>query len=39
MYRKPIDKSGMLVVDLEGDKPVRWEYVPPPKVDKQASIA
>jgi hypothetical protein len=29
----------MLVVDLEGDKPVRWEYVPPPKVDKQASIA
>jgi hypothetical protein len=26
-------------VDMEGDKPVRWEYVPPPKVEKQANVA
>ncbi len=36
MYRKAVDKAGMLVVDMEGDKAVRWEYVPPPKVEKQA---
>jgi diguanylate cyclase (GGDEF)-like protein len=36
MYRKAVDKAGMLVVDMDGDKPVRWEYVPPPKVEKQA---
>jgi len=39
MYRKAIDKSGMLVLDLDGDKPVRWEYVPPPKVEKPAEVA
>src|SRR6266851_5534701 len=39
MYRKAVDKAGMLVVDMDGDKPVRWEYVPPPKVEKQASVA
>ena len=39
MYRKSIDKSGMLVVDLEGEKPVGWEYVPPPKVEKQAAVS
>ncbi len=39
MYRKPIDKAGMLVLDLEGDKPVHWEYVAPPKVEKQAGVA
>ena len=39
MYRKTVDKAGMLVVDMDGDKPVRWEYVPPPKVEKQAHVA
>jgi broad specificity phosphatase PhoE len=39
MYRKAVDKAGMLVVDMDGDKPVRWEYVPPPKVDNQAGVA
>jgi hypothetical protein len=39
MYRKSIDKSGMLVLDLEGEKPLRWEYVPPPKVEKQAAVS
>jgi len=39
MYRKSIDKSGMLVLDLEGEKPVGWEYVPPPKVERQAAVS
>jgi broad specificity phosphatase PhoE len=34
MYRKAVDKAGMLVLDMDGDKPVRWDYVPPPKVEK-----
>src|SRR6266436_1660077 len=39
MYRKAVDKAGMLVVDMDGEKPVSWEYVPPPKVEKPASVA
>jgi len=36
MYRKVVDKAGMLVLEMDGEKPVSWEYVPPPKVEKQA---
>jgi len=39
MYRKAIDKAGMLVVEIDGDKPVSWEYVPPPKVQTQTGVA
>jgi broad specificity phosphatase PhoE len=39
MYRKAVDKAGMLQVDLEGEKPTAWEYTPPPKVEKPASAA
>ena len=39
MYRKVVDKAGMLALDMDGDKVERWEYMPPPKVDKQASVA
>jgi len=39
MYRKAIDKSGMLRVEMEGETPVSWEYVPPPLVAKPASAA
>ena len=39
MYRKAVDKAGMLVVDMDGDTPVRWEYVAPPKVEKQVNAA
>ncbi len=39
MYRKNIDKAGMLRLDLDGDVPVAWEYIPPPKVEKPASAA
>jgi broad specificity phosphatase PhoE len=37
LYRKAVDRAGMLQVDLEGDQPVAWEYVPPPKVGNPAS--
>ena len=39
MYRKSIDKAGMLRVEVEGDAPVSWEYLPPPQVAKPASAA
>jgi broad specificity phosphatase PhoE len=39
MYRKQVDKSGVLTVELEGDTPVSWEYTPPPAVDKPATAA
>jgi len=32
MHRKVMDKAGMLKVEFEGDRPVSWEYTPPPKV-------
>ena len=39
MHRKDIHKAGMLRLDVEGEKPQAWEYVPPPHVDKPASAA
>ena len=39
MYRKSIDKAGMLRVEMEGETPVSWEYVQPPVVAKPASAA
>jgi broad specificity phosphatase PhoE len=39
MYRKAVDKAGMLQVDVEGDAATAWEYIPPPKVEKPASAA
>ena len=39
MYRKSVDKAGILQLDMEGEKPVAWEYIPPPKVEKPASAA
>jgi broad specificity phosphatase PhoE len=39
MYRKAIDKAGMLQVDMEGESATAWEYIPPPKVEKPASAA
>jgi broad specificity phosphatase PhoE len=37
MYRKVVDRAGLLQVDLEGDKPVAWDYFPPPKISTPAS--
>jgi broad specificity phosphatase PhoE len=39
MYRKSIDKAGMLRVEMEGETPVSWDYVQPPVVAKPASAA
>ena len=39
MYRKSIDKAGMVQVEMDGEKPVSWEYIPPPKVESPASAA
>ena len=39
MYRKAVDKAGMLTVELEGDNPVSWEYTPPPTVGTPAGAA
>jgi broad specificity phosphatase PhoE len=39
MDRKSIDKAGMLRLELEGEAPVSWEYMPPPVVAKPTSAA
>jgi len=39
MYRKAVDKAGMLTIELEGDNPVSWEYTRPPEVAKRATAA
>jgi broad specificity phosphatase PhoE len=39
LYRKSVDRAGALQVDLDGDKPVAWEYIAPPKVTNAASAA
>jgi probable phosphoglycerate mutase len=39
MHRSGMHKAGMLRLDLEGEKPRSWEYVPPPQVAKPASAA
>jgi broad specificity phosphatase PhoE len=39
MYRKAVDKAGMLRIDLEGDTPRSWEYIPPPAASGPASAA
>jgi probable phosphoglycerate mutase len=39
MHRSGMHKAGMLQLDLEGETPKAWEYVPPPQVAKPASAA
>jgi broad specificity phosphatase PhoE len=39
MYRKAVDKAGMLRVDMEGETPVTWEYIPPPAVAPATAAA
>ena len=39
MYRKAVDKAGMLRVEMEDGTPVSWEYMPPPLVARPASAA
>jgi broad specificity phosphatase PhoE len=39
MYRKNVDKAGMLRLDMEGETPKTWEYIPPPAVANPATAA
>jgi broad specificity phosphatase PhoE len=32
MYRKTVDRAGMLRVEMDGETPETWEYMPPPSV-------
>jgi broad specificity phosphatase PhoE len=39
MYRKNVDKAGMLRVEMDGETPNTWEYIPPPTVANPATAA
>lgn len=39
MHRSGMHKAGMLQLEMEGETPTAWEYVPPPQVEKPASAA
>jgi broad specificity phosphatase PhoE len=39
MHRSGMHKAGMLQLEMEGETPRAWEYVPPPQVAKPASAA
>jgi len=33
MYRRAVDRAGVLKVEFANGEPTAWEYQPPPKVD------
>lgn len=39
MHRSGIGKAGMLQLEMEGETPKAWEYIPPPQVQKPDSAA
>ena len=39
MHRSGMHKAGMLQLDMEGETPKAWVYIPPPHVGKPASAA
>jgi broad specificity phosphatase PhoE len=39
MYRKSVDKAGMLRIEMEGETPRTWEYIAPPAVANPATAA
>ena len=39
MYRKAVDRAGTLKIELDGAKPVSWEYMKPPEVARPADAA
>jgi broad specificity phosphatase PhoE len=39
MHRSGVGKAGMLELDLEGEAPKSWRYIPPPQVEKPATAA
>ena len=39
LHRKSIERAGMLQLDMDGETPKAWEYVPAPRVARPASAA
>ena len=39
MHRSGIGKAGMLELEMDGQTPKAWKYIPPPQVQKPASAA
>src|SRR5437016_8276153 len=39
MHRKSVGKAGMLQVDMDGETPTAWEYIPPPAAGKPEPAA
>ena len=39
MYRKAVDRAGLLKIELEAGQPITWEYVKPPEVARPAGAA
>ena len=39
MHRKGVGKAGMLRLEMDGETPKRWEYIPPPQIDTPATAA
>ncbi len=39
MHRSGILKAGMLQLDMEGETPKEWRYIPPPQVEKPRTAA
>jgi 2,3-bisphosphoglycerate-dependent phosphoglycerate mutase len=37
MYRKAFDKAGMIRLEMNGESPVSWDYVPPPRLASQTT--
>ena len=39
MYRRAVDRAGLLKVDFENGEPVAWEYQAPPRVDPVRKVS
>ena len=39
MHRKGLAKAGMLRLEMDGETPRSWEYLPPPRVEKPETAA
>lgn len=39
MHRSGIAKAGMVEVEMDGDRPKAWHYIPPPQIGKPESAA
>ncbi len=39
LHHKSMERAGMLQLDMDGETPMAWEYIPAPRVDRPASAA